>query len=837
MSLNRLQNLGYTIKYQIDTGRALFLTYAQKKKMSEIGRLLGYNLFPPDNNASIVPQIEEGAVHTTVEDLERYLEELLVQLDLVPPPPKRPNKPEILFGEGGDNEAFVYFNAGKAVEDPVTNYAYSTDGGLTFRKLSPPDTISPLTITNTSESPFAPLVNGVPYRILISAINAIGTSDASNEITVTPVAEPDPPVLLRGDPGNRQASIFFTPGDDGGSPIINYKYSTDNGETYVDFNSPTTGTLAIGDSRTIIITRKSTDGLLLEEGETYFILLKAVTANGKISDPSNTIPIIPVSVPDAPVLVSATSENAKTTVSFTPGADDGGSEILNYEYSTDNGFSFKAFSPEKKISPVEITNISVPPFTPLENAVEYFIRLRAINEFGASFASEPISVIPSTLPDEPTDLSGVSLNRQAQIYFSEGFNGGSDITNYQYSTDNGATFIAFSPEQASSPVTISRESFDGTPLLNNGTSYTIRLKAVNVNGVSEDASEPETVIPSALPDPPTGVSAIHGDRQATILLTPGFDGGSPLTNYQYTTNGNDPTPTYVAFDPETIGTLTTPPIRSLIITNTSTGIKGQLQNSIPYYIRLKAVNVNGTSLLGSDPAVEVTPSTLPQPPTDLSGVSLDRQIQVSFIPGTNGGSVPINYEYSTDDGATFLPFSSEQATSPVTISYLSSDGETPLSNGTRYTIRLKAVNINGASLTASDPAINVIPSTIPDSPILSSSSSYGDDQQAIIIFTPQFDGGSTITNYQYTTNALSDEPTYVPFNPFQPGTVDPSDPSRKIVLITKLSTNTEISLQNGTPYYIKLKAVNVKGASDPASNEVSVTPATVPDAPSELSAE
>jgi uncharacterized repeat protein (TIGR02543 family) len=84
------------------------------------------------------------------------------------------------------------------------------------------------------------------------------------------------------------------------------------------------------------------------------------------------------------------------------------------------------------------------------------------------------------------------------------------------------------------------------------------------------------------------------------------------------------------------------------------------------------------------------------PPTSLSGVGGN---QAAYILFTQSGNVT-NYEYSTDDGATFLPFDPPQNFSPVEINTLSSDGVTSLTNGTAYTVKLKAVN-SGASSTES----------------------------------------------------------------------------------------------------------------------------------------
>lgn len=92
-------------------------------------------------------------------------------------------------------------------------------------------------------------------------------------------------------------------------------------------------------------------------------------------------------------------------------------------------------------------------------------------------------------------------------------------------------------------------------------------------------------------------------------------------------------------------------------------------------------------------------------PTALSGVGGDRAVYILF---TQSGAVT-NYEYSTDDGATFLPFNPPQTFSPVCITTLSSDGTTPLTNGTSYTVKLKAVSNSASS--GESASVVVVPAT------------------------------------------------------------------------------------------------------------------------------
>ena len=98
----------------------------------------------------------------------------------------------------------------------------------------------------------------------------------------------------------------------------------------------------------------------------------------------------------------------------------------------------------------------------------------------------PAPVIPA-----PTALSSVDGNTEAYILFSQS----GTITNYEYSTDNGATFLEFNPPQMYSPVNITTLSVDGVTPLTNGTTYTVKLKAVN-SGASSSESDSVNVTPT-----------------------------------------------------------------------------------------------------------------------------------------------------------------------------------------------------------------------------------------------------------------------------------------------------------------------------------------------------
>lgn len=101
------------------------------------------------------------------------------------------------------------------------------------------------------------------------------------------------------------------------------------------------------------------------------------------------------------------------------------------------------------------------------------------------------SLVPAV--PTPTALSSVGGNQCAYILFTQ--SGSGSITNYEYSTDDGATFRAFTPAQQYSPVEITVLSSDGTTPLTNGIEYTVKLKAVNSSGVTSSESAAVTVTP------------------------------------------------------------------------------------------------------------------------------------------------------------------------------------------------------------------------------------------------------------------------------------------------------------------------------------------------------
>jgi hypothetical protein len=89
----------------------------------------------------------------------------------------------------------------------------------------------------------------------------------------------------------------------------------------------------------------------------------------------------------------ATAGVAKATITFKAPTSTGGAAITNYEYSTNNGTTWKALSPKDFTSPVVITKRS-DATTALVKGKMYKVKLRAVNSAGSGTPSAAVTVTP-----------------------------------------------------------------------------------------------------------------------------------------------------------------------------------------------------------------------------------------------------------------------------------------------------------------------------------------------------------------------------------------------------------------------------------------------------------
>jgi hypothetical protein len=200
-------------------------------------------------------------------------------------------------------------------------------------------------------------------------------------------------------------------------------------------------------------------------GQTYYNgsngLLEIYTASGWIAL-AGAPPAIPVNLTATNVPSGRAYNNGSASVAFSNGT--GGGLSGEYVITSTPGNYFAVGSS----SPIVVTG--------LQSNTSYTFVAQARNNFGTSISSSASSSITATTtPQAPTIGTATGLTKSASLSFTAGATGGLPITNYKYSTD-GTTFIALSPAQTSSPLSIKN--------LNGAQNYTFYIKAVNDNGDS-----------------------------------------------------------------------------------------------------------------------------------------------------------------------------------------------------------------------------------------------------------------------------------------------------------------------------------------------------------------
>jgi RHS repeat-associated protein len=195
-------------------------------------------------------------------------------------------------------------------------------------------------------------------------------------------------------------------------------------------------------------------------------------------------------------------------------------------------------------------------------------------------------------------------------------------------------------------------------------------------------------------------------------------------------------------------------------------------------------------------------ATAPGAPSTVKATAGNAQATVTFkAPTSNGGSPITGYTVTSSPAGGVDSNAGTTGLSHIV---------TGLVNGTAYTFTVKATNAIGTSV-ASTASASITPATVPGIPTIGTAT--GGNAKATITFTaPTSNGGSAITSYTAT-----------------------STPGSKTGTCT-VSPCTVSTLTNGTAYTFTIKATNAKGAGSASAASNSTTPATVPGAPTGLTA-
>ncbi len=202
------------------------------------------------------------------------------------------------------------------------------------------------------------------------------------------------------------------------------------------------------------------------------------------------------------------------------------------------------------------------------------------------------------------------------------------------------------------------------------------------------------------------------------------------------------------------------------------------------------------------------PLTVPGAPTAATAVGGNQQATVSWTaPANNGGSAITGYVVT--------PYIAGVAQTPVNVGNVASTVVTGLTNETDYTFRVAATNAVGTGAQSADSAPVTPQPTVPAAP--TAVIAVRGNAEAMVSWTaPSNDGGSAITGYEVT--------------PYIGGVAGTA------VIVGNVASTTITGLTNGTGYTFRVAATNSTGTGAQSADSAPITPATVPGAPTGITA-
>ena len=299
----------------------------------------------------------------------------------------------------------------------------------------------------------------------------------------------------------------------------------------------------------------------------------------------------------------------------------------------------------------------------------------------SSFSSGTITVLPQT-PGTPAPSTTVAGDTRVTVTVSAPTTGG---------TPSSYTVTA-SPGSATCTVTGASGSCVVSGLTN-GTAYTFTSTATNAGGTSSASSSSASATPTDTPVAP--------QVSATSAPTGTLINSNTLTSAVTFTGTPTPTRTYIWQRCTSASDLST----CVAISGATSATYALTDADAGKFVRSVVTATNGTgSIVGTSTVTTAIAAIAAGAPTSLSAAASDGAAIISFTAGNTGGAAITNYKYSTD-GTNYIALNPVDASSPVTIP--------GLTNGTAYTIYLKAVNSAGDSVASSSVSVTPVDNVSP----------------------------------------------------------------------------------------------------------------------------
>ena len=423
--------------------------------------------------------------------------------------------------------------------------------------------------------------------------------------------------------------------------------------------------------------------------------------------------------------------------------------------------------------------------TGLANGTPHTVRVAAVNAAGAGAWSTEATKTPAGVPDAPREVTAASGDRALDVSWEPPPNNGSEIKRYVVQWKAGGDFsTARQRTTTSTSATV--------PGLVNGTTYTVRVAAVNGIGAgpwSTEATKTAATVPSA---PRNLTVERRNSALAATWTAPASTGGLAIEEYriQWTTDPSD-------YGPDKEGTVTG-----------TTATLPFLVNGTEYMVRVAAVNGIGAGAWSTqESGTPSPPPTVPGRPEIDAVDAADRRLVVRWSPPANDGGDDITgyiVRWRTQLGSY-----NAANTHPGIGASVSSDTIDELDKNTRYWVQVAAVNGIGAGR-CSDAVSATIPMTAPGAP-LGLAVAGGDAELQLSWRQPHDTGGAQPLTY--VVQWRSGDQQY--------------DTTRQQTTVSTSATIT--GLDNGTRYWVKVTATNAEGSTPGVERDG--TPLTGPGPP------
>ena len=535
------------------------------------------------------------------------------------------------------------------------------------------------------------LAKGTQYTFEVRAVNTIGDSDASNTVTTTTdKTKPGAPTGLTVTASGRGFSVSWTaPTDTGGTVITRYEYRYQEG-TAAGGTWRSAGT---NTSRTLSGLKANTQ---------YTFQVRAVNSEGDSDASAAVTERTEKTAPDAPTSLTVSTKSTTAVLSWTAGADTGGSAITRYEYRYKEG--------SRNYSAWTTTGGTSTSFTVkgLARSTQYSFQVRAVNTIGNSPESNTVTeTTQQTDVGAPTGFEvTVTATTAVLSWTAPTQTEGETITDYEVRYAKGDEITG----AWASAGTNTSETITG---LEKGTEYSFQVRARIAAGAGIASTVVTETTLATKPGAPTGLRATPAQTTVALSWTAPTDtGGTPITGYEYR-----------------IGT-------GNWISTGATGTSftvTKLTGNKAYTFQIRAVNAKAESSPSNTASVKTT-AIVPSAPASLTVTTTATTATLTWTaPASNGGSAITRYESRVGTGK----WTDVGTDLSVTL--------TGLEKGTAYTFEVRAVNAIGDGKTRQQTATTE--TTVPGAPTgLTVSRTH--NSATLSWKAPADNGGTPITDYE-----------------------------------------------------------------------------------------